>query len=218
MNLTDAMAVIGSLSQTSKGDGSWRSWGIPAQACLRGSDLAKMVGTACRICYAKKGNYRFSGVNAALFRRLDATSDPRWPEAMAVAIRELSHDHFRWFDSGDLQSASHLDQILEVCRRTQSTRHWLPTHEPFIVGARIDALPKNLCVRISADLIEDRPITPTWGLPTSTVHRFKGEPVPAPTGNPKHSIECSAYRRDGRCGRCRACWDPRVRNVSYLKH
>ncbi len=97
-------------------------------------------------------------------------------------------------------------------------RHWLPTHEPFIVGAYLDSgetLPDNLCVRISADLIEDRPTTPTWGLPTGTLHRHRGEPVPAASVQRRHSIECRAYQRGGVCGSCRACWDGRVANVSY---
>ena len=100
-------------------------------------------------------------------------------------------------------------------------RFWnaLWRHEPYIVGEYLTIhgpFPKNLVVRISADFIEDRPITPTFGQPTSTVHRHKGEPVPAASGLRKDSIECRAYLHENRCGPCRACFSPLVKSVSYL--
>jgi hypothetical protein len=199
------------------------SWGISAWACRRGSELADNLAAVCAHCYARLGRYATPVVAAAHERRLAAVSDPRWVDAMVLLLRAwAAGSYFRWFDSGDLQSVDMLDKIVAVCRRTPSTRHWLPTHEPGIVGqwlaANPDGFPANLCVRISADYVEDRVTTPTHGLPTATVHRHKGEPVPAASGRRGDSIECLAYRRGGVCGSCRACWEPRVRNVSFLLH
>jgi len=184
---------------------------------MRGSGLAKVAGSVCSQCYALRGRYRTGGVETAHRRRLEALDHPLWPDAMAYLVSAYARGgHFRWFDSGDLQGPEHLDKILWVAGKTTNTLHWLPTHEVFVVHEFIGAIPKNLTVRISADFIEDRPTAPTWGLPTSTVHRHPGEPVPAAGGRRRDSIECRAYQKDHRCGPCRACWSPRVPNVSYL--
>ena len=29
---------------------------------------------------------------------------------------------------------------------------------------------------------------------------------------------CPAYQQGGKCGSCRSCWDPAVRNVAYPRH
>jgi len=210
--------VGGELGKTSKMPGP--SWGISADDCQRGAELAQIADSVCGRCYAKRHRYLTATVRRCHDRRLAALDDPRWVEAMAFLVRCYAKGgYLRWFDSGDLQSPQHLAQIVEVCERTKSTSHWLPTHEPYIVGEFLrsgETLPSNLCVRISADGIEDRPTTPTWGLPTGTVHRHPGEPVPSASGRRSESLECGAYRRGGVCGSCRACWDRRVTNVSYL--
>ena len=30
--------------------------------------------------------------------------------------------------------------------------------------------------------------------------------------------ECPAYKQDGECGSCRACWSRKVKQVSYKEH
>jgi len=220
MTLPRARQIIGSdLGNASKMPG--RSYGISALDCNRGSELAQIEGTVCERCYARRGHYTCKRVAGAHERRIAAIDHPQWVDAMVFLINVYGERHFRWFDSGDLQSLSHLERIVEVCEHTPSTKHWLPTHEGSLVGTFLERggrIPSNLTIRISADYIEDRPTTPTWGLPTSTVHRFKGEPVPAADGDRRKSVECRAYERANRCGQCRACWDPRVDNISYHQH
>jgi len=43
---------------------------------------------------------------------------------------------------------------------------------------------------------------------TSTVHKNK-----KPIGR-----ECPSYKQDGECGSCRACWNHKVKQVSYKEH
>ena len=50
-----ALLAVGSLSDTSKMPG--KSWGINADLCKTGFKLAKIAGTICSVCYAKKGFY-----------------------------------------------------------------------------------------------------------------------------------------------------------------
>jgi len=215
MTVPVAEAITGGLSWPSKMPGP--AWGISARECARGSLLATVPGSVCASCYALRGRYRTGGVETAHARRLAGTEHPLWPEAMAYLIGAYAHSgFFRWFDAGDLQSPEHLDQILWIAKKTPRVRHWLPTHEHVIALELKGSIPANMTVRLSADMVEDRPTIPTGGLPTSTVHRHPGEPVPSKSGNRKHSIECRAYLRSHRCGKCRACWDARVPNVSYL--
>lgn len=218
MNMPLAVSIVGStLGHASKMPG--RTWGISAKDCNAGSKIALTPGTVCASCYARRGHYTAGSVVRAHERRLAAISDPRWAEAMAYLINTLGVEWFRWFDAGDIQSIEHLDKIFQVCAKTPNTNHWLPTHEVFLVGGFLKSreVPQNLCIRISADYVEDRPYE-TFGLPTSTVHLHKGEPVPSASQKRSESIECTAYKRENHCGSCRACWEPAVLNVSYPKH
>jgi len=157
-----------------------------------------------------------ASVATAHRRRLEALLHPLWSDAMALLVDAFARGgHFRWFDSGDLQGPQHLEQILWVARRTPTVSHWLPTHETGIVRPRLDDIPSNLTIRISADAI-GKATERSLGLPTSTVHRNPGEPVRAASSKRSTSIECLAYLRGHRCGSCRACWSPKVKNVSYL--
>jgi hypothetical protein len=216
MTIPEAEAIVGGpLGRPSKMP--CPAWGISAVECRRGSLLRGKPNTVCSSCYARRGHYTGGSVETAHERRLEALGDPRWPDAMAVLVEAYARgDYFRWFDSGDLQSPQHLDWIFWIARRTSTTRHWLPTREKRIVGPFVERVPPNLVVRLSADMIGEPPKTPTWELPTSTVHRDPGRPVPTKTGRAGDSIECPSHLHGHRCGSCRACWSPKVRNVSYL--
>ena len=205
--LTEALEYVGGFSRTTKMPGY--SYSIPAVDCIVGSRLRLVPGSVCSECYACKGNYtRFPAVARAMERRLASLERPHWVPNMVTAMRKIAH--FRWHDSGDLQSGRHLARIVEVCRLTSGTRHWLPTRERAFVSewlaANVDGFPGNLVVRVSANMIDARA---GRGFPnTSTVH-FKSEPV---------GHTCPASSQSGRCGECRACWDRSVPNVSYPKH
>ena len=185
-----------------------RAWSIPADECNVGSRLRDVEGSTCNGCYALKGRYAFKTVKTAMYRRLDVmSSDPmRWAESMAAVINRRSkrEKYFRWHDSGDLQSAEHLDAIISVAELTPDVQHWLPTREYELVKNR--EFPPNLNVRVSAHMVDGNP--PDLDLPTSTVHD-KTDPA---------GHECPAPNQGNQCGDCRACWDPNVANVSYRVH
>ena len=149
-----------------------------------------------------KGRYRFKNVRAALDRRLQALTDPRWVDAMVTLI--TGEKWFRWHDSGDIQSPEHLQNIFEVCKRTPETRHWLPTREAkFLRLMDPEVVPKNLIIRMSSHMIDQGPVK-SWPW-TSTV---------VTDGN--HS--CPASKQNNECKSCRACWDRSTANISYGKH
>jgi hypothetical protein len=202
---------IGTLSNPSKMPSY--AWGIPIEYCKTGMKLAKIEGTICNKCYAGKGCYVFPVVKAMYQKRLDAIEMNEWVDYMSELINhryknlDKSRLFHRWFDSGDIQSYSHLMKIFEVCENTPHIKHWLATKEYQLIDSlKEEDVPKNLCLRVSASKV-DGAIPKFWKW-TSGVHkdkRHKGK-------------ECRAYLNNNECGSCRACWDRKVKQVSYKEH
>ena len=176
------------------------SYNLPAAACQTGQILAKIEGTPCSGCYALKNRYAMPVQKAAMERRLKSLMHPRWVEAMTVLVK--GKKHFRWHDSGDIQSVEHLINIFEVCKRTPDTKHWLPTQERKFLPLSPDSIPKNLTIRFSSHMIDQKPVT-SWPW-TSTVS--------------SSTRTCPALDQGNSCKDCRACWDRTVSNVTYPKH
>lgn len=199
-----AAAVVAGLGKPSKMPG--KAYGLPAAECGVGSKLRQIPGSTCSDCYACKGRYSFDNVQDAQYRRLATLDHPDWPAAMVTLIKP--ERWFRWHDSGDLRDLRHLEMIAAVAANTPDTRHWLPTREKGILAAykrKHGDLPANLVVRLSAAMIDGKA---PRAANTSTVHAKR-----KPQG-----FECKAYTRKGKCGDCRACWDPAIKNVSYPQH
>ena len=196
-----AREITGGLSKPSKMPGP--AFNLTASRCITGAKLVKIPGSVCHGCYALKGRYRFSNVQKALERRRQGLSSPQWVEAMTALVS--GHEVFRWHDSGDLQSLEHLKNIFEVCKRTPSTKHWLPTREAQILKqVQPEDVPENLIIRLSGHMI-DQPAA-TWWPHTSTVTTAPG------------SRTCPAPEQGNACRSCRACWDKNTRNIAYGKH
>jgi hypothetical protein len=198
----------------------WLCWSIPASACRTGGRLRDVEGSVCENCYAHEGRYRCTSTVVAMERRLDFLNDlDGWARAMAVAItrrfkglQDKSRAFFRWHDSGDIQSVEHLAAIALVAESVPGVKFWLPTREYGTVAAWRAAggkVPANLVIRLSAHMVDGE--TPRkYGLPVSSVH--------TDTASYPKAHHCPAYDTGGRCGDCRACWDPKVKHVSYPLH
>ena len=197
----EANIIVGGLS--APGKMPCPSINLPAVACVTGAKLARVPGTTCHGCYALKGRYRFKSTKIAMDRRLEALKDQRWVRAMVVLMKDRKH--FRWHDSGDIQSVWHLKRILEVCKQTPSTKHWLPTRESGLLALMDpDIIPPNLIIRLSATKV-DGAAGKSWPW-TSTV-----------TTDPKQKT-CAAPDQKGKCLDCRACWNRDIKNITYAKH
>ena len=202
---------IGTLSNPSKMPAF--GWGISAKKCVTGAKLAKIKGTICSKCYALKGRYVFKNVFNAHEVRRKAIEEIEWVDYMAELLTlkyknlDKSKRYHRWFDSGDIQSFGHLMKIFEVCELTPQIRHWLATREYQLINQLdVKDVPKNLCLRVSAIKVDSKP--PTFWKWTSGVHKDKKA----------IGRECPAYKQDGECGSCRACWSREVKQISYKEH
>lgn len=190
----------------------WYGWSIPAKDCVTGSKLAKKEGTVCHGCYALKGRYYFKKVQNALERRLLASRQPGWEQAMVEGILHLQRktrsgeNRFRWFDSGDLQSTEMLRQINRIALATPGVRHWLPTREYKMVREFLatEQLAPNLVVRTSAPWVGKVPGNRLADLPYSTVGAG-GEATP-----------CPAPQQGNKCLACDNCW--LKKDIDYHLH
>ena len=188
-----------------------RSWSLEAlETCpaSKGSD-GELV-PACKGCYAVGGNYRFKNVKQA---RSHNKKDWKRSEWVADMIEELDADrYFRWFDSGDMYSLALAEKMYEICKATPWTRHWIPTRMHKFkkfrdVIDRLNAL-DNVVVRLSSDgingeIIEDAKYS-------STIIPFIDSVTVATV--------CNAPLQDGKCKKCRLCWDKSTKIIAYAGH
>ena len=203
MSVKSATEIVGGLSKPSKMPGY--AYGLPAKECKVGSALVTIPNSVCSNCYALKGMYRFGTVQTAQYKRLASIQTPHWVEAMSFLINRLKTKYFRWHDSGDIQSPSHLEKIVEVAKACPDVKFWLPTREKVFIRSHLiqhGAFPANLVVRVSGTMIDG--VAPIGFANTSTVT----------TSTPT----CPAPGQNNECKSCRACWDAGVNNVAYLAH
>jgi len=186
------------------------SWSLTAFHDCPGKRTADgKIAAACQGCYARGGNYRFPNVKAP---REENRRDWRRDEWVADMVAILDGEtHFRWFDSGDMYDPRLAAKILEVCRQTPRTRHWIPTRmhrfsKFAAVLAALAALP-NVSVRFSSDSV-----TGQFGPEHGSVI------VPSARAVPSGAKLCRVYTRDGTCGSCRACYDKSIRVIAYPQH
>jgi len=200
MKIKEALKITDSFTRTSKMPGL--SYSLPAWACQTGAKLRKVKTSPCYGCYALKGNYtRYPAIKAAQYRRLDAINHPLWVEAMSTKIR--GQKWFRWHDAGDVQSSEHMQKIIEVCKLTPNTKHWLPTQERQYLPKPED-VPANLIIRLSRSKV-DGPAGNAWTHDSGVTTQEGQRTCPAPD-------------QGGACKDCRACWNKDIKSVIYGKH
>lgn len=194
---------------------------VPARECKTGSKLRSVAGSTCSGCYALKGRYVFDNVQNAQYGRLERVQEacrqlesgimPEWVAAMVYLIRTRKMQEFRWHDSGDIQSVSHLRLIALVAEQTPDCKHWLPSREFGIVSEFFKlgmTKPANLNIRLSAHMVDGKAperLARKYGLTVSEVSSTSGTCHAQTSGT-------------GVCGECRDCWDVDVFCVTYHKH
>ena len=193
------------------------NWSIPASVCKTGGKLRQVNNSPCASCYALKFENMYPSVskgwndNLSKFLEAEKNNDlENWIKSVALQIlkaaKKNNSNYHRWFVGGDIYSIMMLDCIKAVASITPGINHWLPTQERAFVKASKYETPGNLVIRISASMIDGK--RPNF-TNTSTVNKIKGT---------FQGQECNAYKQDGSCGDCRACWNSEVENISYPLH
>ena len=219
MTKKELLQNIGGISKTSKMPCG--SWSLSARWCKVGSKLNLVKGSACFDCYALGGYYIMyeKTILKAYERNLKAFNSDI--ESFTTSFIEYlerfeKSGFFRWFDSGDLQSTSMLEDIIIIAIRTPSIKHWIATREYNIVSTLKKEgawIPNNLVIRLSHDHVDelDADSIPYY-VNQSTVISDKSTKL-----TPKQ-FTCPSSLQDGQCLDCRACWNSRVKNVAYIEH
>ena len=211
-SIKEAELAVGRLSSPSKMPSY--AWSISARRCNTGSKLAKVKGSVCYNCYALKGRYMFNNTQGALERRYDAWSSDRakWVDAMIHLMHNKKHivdtGHFRFFDSGDIQGSDMLDDINTVAWASPLIRFWLPTKEYKLIKNYDKEIAPNLVIRVSAPTV-DKGFSGYTHI--STV--YNKDNIDTAKG-----VVCPASNQGNQCGSCRACWNDKVSEVSYIAH
>lgn len=201
------------------------TYSISAEFCKTGNKLAMIPGTPCSKCYALRkpngrggqgGWYMIPRVIQAQTRRLLALlHNPRWTEAFNFLLQRYNLPFFRWHDSGDLQSVSHLAKLFFLAKENPNTKFWLPTQEWSIVEKYwhlmgeipLNQLAPNLIIRLSARNIDGETpdlLAKKLGVTVSKVSSKK--------------FNCPASLQGDKCLDCRKCWNQDIFSVSYHLH
>jgi hypothetical protein len=157
----------------------------------------------------------FPMVQEALERRYHAWKDDRerWVDAMIYIMHNKKHivdtAHFRWFDSGDIQGKDMLEDMNTVAWASPHIKFWLPTKEyKLIKNCNIEFAP-NLIIRVS---------NPNKGKNTLEGYNHISTVYTKDMLEDSKGYICPSSKQGNKCGDCRACWNDRVNEVTYIAH
>jgi hypothetical protein len=128
MSYTTLKAAKEDAGKLSLGNGKMpgSTFATDAFACKVGDKLAKVKGSVCQSCYARKIQKLRPSVNQGwtnnqrLAVQLIATAPHKWVAAMVFQVEKAAiksgQPFHRWFDSGDLDSVDMLAAIVKVAK------------------------------------------------------------------------------------------------------
>ena len=144
-------------------------------------------------------------------------------------VNDTIFKYFRWHDSGDLFHYDYAKAVLEVCRLTPGTLHWMPTRLGGLIKKLVlegEILPENLAVQISCfrnginekvqieNILEIKKKQPYARIGITYAHKGKqSRTIDIEDFNANYnpnSYICPATiaknKEDRTCDGCRKCW------------
>ena len=111
---------------------------------LSGKITCPFAGSCLKLCYAKRGMYRFGNVERALSKRYQASKEADFVQQITDELAKVKKDkqtYVRIHDSGDFYSPAYFAKWLEIARLNPSVRFYAYTKShSFIRGIE---LPEN---------------------------------------------------------------------------
>jgi hypothetical protein len=111
---------------------------------LTGKITCPFAGSCLKLCYAKRGMYRFGNVERALSKRYQASKEENFVELISNELSKVKKDkqtYVRIHDSGDFYSPSYFQKWLTIAKNNPSVRFYAYTKShSFIRGIE---LPEN---------------------------------------------------------------------------
>lgn len=109
-----------------------------------GKITCPFAGSCLKLCYAKRGMYRFGNVERALSKRYQASKEDNFVELISNELSKVKKDkqtYVRIHDSGDFYSPAYFTKWLEIARLNPTVRFYAYTKShSFIRGIQ---LPEN---------------------------------------------------------------------------
>jgi hypothetical protein len=109
-----------------------------------GKITCPFAGSCLKLCYAKRGMYRFGNVERALTKRYEASKEENFVQTITHELAKVKKDkqtYLRIHDSGDFYSPTYFAKWLEIARLNPSVRFYAYTKShSFIRGIE---LPEN---------------------------------------------------------------------------
>jgi hypothetical protein len=110
-----------------------------------GKITCPFAGSCLKLCYAKRGMYRFGNVERALTKRYEASKEDNFIETITDELAKVKKDkqtYVRIHDSGDFYSPAYFAKWLEIARLNPTVRFYAYTKShSFIRGIQ---LPENM--------------------------------------------------------------------------
>jgi hypothetical protein len=121
-----------------------------------GKITCPFAGSCLKLCYAKRGMYRFGNVERALTKRYEASKEENFVQTITDELAKVKKDkqiYIRIHDSGDFYSPAYFAKWLEIARLNPTVRFYAYTKShSFIRGIE---LPENFDLIFSLGSTKD---------------------------------------------------------------
>lgn len=121
-----------------------------------GKITCPFAGSCIKLCYAKKGAYRWGNVERALTRRYESSKEENFVELISNELNKIRKNkqlYIRIHDSGDFYSPAYFAKWLEIARLNPTVRFYAYTKShSFIRGIQ---LPENFDLIFSLGSTKD---------------------------------------------------------------
>lgn len=181
----------------------------PLITCVENAPCAKL-------CYARKGNWRYDNVKKSHLNNLDHFKTNQ-EDFFNSIINYLNNDDvvykfFRWHSSGDIVNLTYLMGMVRVAKMCPQTKFLAFTKKFDLVNCylSINQLPNNLKIVFSA-WDKDFAVSNPYNLPITYVSFKDTQRNPS---IPEFAIPCV-----GKCYECKACWSlEKGQSVVFNQH
>jgi hypothetical protein len=121
-----------------------------------GKITCPFAGSCLKLCYAKRGMYRFGNVERALTKRYEASKEENFVQTITDELAKVKKDkqiYIRIHDSGDFYSPTYFQKWLTIAKNNPSVRFYAYTKShSFIRGIE---LPENFDLIFSLGSTKD---------------------------------------------------------------
>jgi hypothetical protein len=189
------------------------------KVCVGRKDKDNKMLEKCTKCYAdNRGFYAMPMTKQVREDNLKLIEDniESFVFFMIDKLNRTKNKEFRWFDSGDIFSVEFLEGLIEVCKKTPNTTHWIPTTswnysniEFLLLLQALQSLPN---VRLRASNIGSE------SLLSKEVYPLQSVVVKTMGKSTKELFYCPASKQQGKCNNCNACYNPKLQTIAYLQH